>query len=136
MDRDDRILDMLRELTTRIVVLEKEKDDATPGPRVQLFFQQMIGPFEKSVQGIERAVEKQATQMASIAEQSEELYQAHKSFLTKEQERKDAEQEAKSIPATLKRWGVYAGALGSILAVFKVVGTLIDAYMKAHGFTP
>jgi hypothetical protein len=133
---EERIIDMLQEIKTRVVILEKEKDDATPGPRVQLFFKQMVEPIERSVQGIERAVEKQAGQVATLTDQSKELYQAHKDFLVREQQRKDAEAARNTIPATLLRWGAYAGALGGIWLVFKVLGILLDAYLKARGFTP
>ena len=131
---------MLHAIDRRLTVVERERDDAIPGPRVQLFVQQTIAqaiaPIEKAVQGIERAVEKQATQMATLTDKSEELYDAHKGFLTKEQERKDAEAKYKSTSATLLRWGAYASAAGGVLGVFKVLGALIDGYLKAHGFTP
>lgn len=133
---DERVIEMLQQLTTRVALLEKEKEDATPGPRVQLFVQKTIEPMEKAVQGIERAVEKQAAQMEALAGKSEELYEAHKAFLAKEQTRKDEEAARKTIPATLLRLGAYASALGGVLGVFKIVGALIDGYLKAHGFTP
>lgn len=133
---EERIIDMLHAIDRRLTVVEREQDDATPGPRVQLFVKQNIEPIEKAVQGIERAVEKQAGQMETLGEKSEELYEAHKEFLRKEQERKDKEAERKTVPATLLRLGAYAGALGGIWTVFKIVGALVDSYLKAHGFTP
>lgn len=133
---DDRILDMLHAIDRRLTVIEREKDDAVPGPRVQLFVKSHIEPIEKAVQGIERSVEKQAVQMGSLTEKSEELYEAHKAFLTKEQERKDKEAEEKTLGATLKRWGTIAASLGSIWLLFKIAGTLVDAYLTARGFKP
>lgn len=133
---DERIVEMLHAIERRLTVVEHEREDAIPGPRVQLFVKQNIEPIERAVQGIERAVEKQSAQMESLGAKSEELYEAHKEFLRREQERKDKEAERKTIPATLLRLGAYAGALGGIWTVFKIVGTLIDGYLKAHGFTP
>ena len=78
---EERIIEMLQDIKTRVAILEREKDDATPGPRVQLFVQKTIEPIEKAVQGIERAVEKQSAQMQILGEKSEELYEAHKEFL-------------------------------------------------------
>ena len=133
---EERIVDLLQELKTRVVILEREKDDAAPGPRVQLFVREVIKPIETAVNGIERAVEKQAAQMSGLAEQSEELYEAHKSFLSKEQARKDEEAKEKTLTATVKRWGAISAAIGSIWFLFRIGGTLLEAYLKAHGFTP
>jgi hypothetical protein len=133
---EDQLKDMLHALERRLVVVEHEREDAIPGPRVQLFVKQNIEPIEKAVQGIERAVERQSAQMELLGEKSEELYEAHKEFLKQEQVRKDAEAKAKTVPATLLRLGAYAGALGGIWTVFKIVGILIDGYLKARGFTP
>lgn len=133
---DERVLEMLQEIKTRVTILERESADAIPGPRVQLFVKQNIEPIEKAVQGIERAVERQSAQMSSLAEKSEELYEAHKAFLAKEQERRDAAEKEKTLSATLKRWGTIAASLGSIWLLFKIAGTLVDAYLTARGFKP
>lgn len=134
-DANERIIEMLHAIDRRLTVVEREKDDAIPGPRVQLFVKQNIEPIERAVQGIERAVERQSAQMESLGGKSGELYEAHKEFLRREQERKDKEAEAKTLGATLKRWGAIAGSIGAMFTVFRVVGTLLESYLKAHGFT-
>ena len=133
---EDRLLDMLHAIDRRLTVVEREQDDAVPGPRVQLYVKQNIEPIERAVQGIERSFEKQAAQMSSLATKSEELYEAHKAFLENEQKRKDKEAEDKTISATIKRWGAIAASVGTILTVLKVAGTLIDAYLKSRGLAP
>lgn len=133
---EDRIMEMLQEIKTRVALLEADKDDAVPGPRVQLFVREVIKPIESSVSGIERSVERQAAQMEGLAKQSGELYEAHKKFLAQEQERKEAEAREKQLGPTLKRWGAIAGAIGGIWFAFRIAGTLLEAYLKAQGFTP
>jgi uncharacterized protein YoxC len=133
---DERIIEMLQDIRTRVTVLEKEKDDAIPGPRVQLFVKQTIEPIQKAVEGIERAVERQSTQMENLASKSEDLYEAHKAFLDIEQKRKEKEAEEKTLGATLKRWGAIAASVGSIWLVMRLLGTLLEAYMKSHGLAP
>lgn len=133
---EDRILEMLHAVERRLSLVEREQSDATPGPRVQLFVKTTVESIERTIQGIERTIEKQAEQVGSLSEKSEELYEAHKEFLRKEQERKEAEAKQKTVPATLLRLGAYAGALGGIWTVFKIVGILIDSYLKSRGFTP
>jgi cytochrome c-type biogenesis protein CcmH/NrfG len=133
---DERILEMLHAIERRLTVVEHEREDAIPGPRVLLLVKQHIEPIEKAVQGIERSVERQSTQMETLAEKSEELYEAHKQMLKKEQEQKDKEAEERTLGATLKRWGAIAASIGGIWFVFRIAGTLIEAYLRSRGITP
>ncbi len=126
---------MLRDLETRVILLENEKDDAIPGPRVELFVARLVEPIKASVTGIERSIERLASEGQRTAKDARELYDSYKEMLKKEQARKDKEAEDKTVAATLKRWGAVAGAVGGIWFAFRIAGTLLEAYLKAHGFT-
>jgi hypothetical protein len=134
-EKQERIIEMLRELETRVVLLEKEKEDAIPGPRVELFVHRVVEPIKISVSGIERSIERIASEGQKTAEDARELYESYKDMLKREQARKDKEAEDKTVAATLKRWGAIAAAVGGIWFVFRIAGTLLEAYLKAHGFT-
>lgn len=134
-DNQERITAMIRDLETRVILLEQEKDDARPGPRVELFVQRVVEPIKASVSGIERSIERLAAEGQKTAQDSRELYDSYKEMIKKEQERKDEEAKEKQLVPTLKRWGAIAGAVGGIWFAFRIAGTLLESYLKANGFT-
>lgn len=125
-ERLDKVFEMLREMTTRLTVLEREKDDAVPGPRVRLFVSEVVSPIKESVGKIEGSI-------ARMADESKELYEAHKAFISAEQKRKEDEAKERTLGATLKRWGAISAAVGSILVLLRVTGTLIELWIQARG---
>lgn len=121
-----RIDSRVQSIDSRVMLLEREKDDATPGPRVKLFVTEVVSPIQKSVDKIELSISK-------LADESKELYDAHKAFIDAEQKRKDKEAEEKTVGKTVIRWGAVAGAIGAIWFLFRIAGSLIDAYIQTRG---
>ena len=117
---------MVAKLAERVSNLEVVKDDAVPGPRVRLFVTEVVQPIKESVGKIEGSITR-------LAEESKELYDAHKAFIDAEQKRKEKEQEERTVSATLKRWGAVSGAVGAIWLLFRVVGTIIEVYIQSRG---
>lgn len=124
-DDMNRVLEMVQRIDTRLTLLESAKEDAAPGPRVRLFVTEVISPIKESVSEIKTA-------MKTLTDESKELYEAHKAFINAEQKRKEDEAKEKTLGATLKRWGAISAAVGSILVLLRVAGTILELYIQGR----
>ena len=126
-DTDMRqVLEMLHAIDRRLTVVERDRDDAVPGPRVKLFVAEVIAPIKESVGEIKNS-------MRTMADESRELYEAHKAFIAAEQKRKEEDQKEKTLKATLLRWGAISAAVGSILVALRIAGTFLELWIQARG---
>lgn len=127
-----RAIDMLQQLTTRVSLLEHEKEDAAPGPRVKLFVTEVVAPIKDSVAEIKVAIKDTNSAMQQMAMESKELYEQHKSFLDSEQKRREKEMEGRTATGLVKKYLPIVTLVGAVIALFRVLGTAIEFYLAAR----
>lgn len=90
------------------------------------YLQQVVQPIERSVQQIEYAIKSQS-------ESTNELYEAHKKMMEKDEQRKQKEFDERTFFGLAKKWLPLAAGVVALVTLFRVIGTWLEIYLQTKG---
>jgi hypothetical protein len=120
MPENDRLWDKVTAMEIEISRIVTRLDNHQPTIA-------LVGQLEKSVARIEQSV-------ASLSDDARNLFAAHDTLLKEKANTERAELLAKTPLGLVKRYGPVVGFIVGCTAVYRVLGTIAEGWLRSHGF--
>lgn len=85
------------------------------------------------LQPVQESLVRMETSVSQLTQDAKELFDAHKEMLRERGERERAEWMEKTPLGIVKRYAPAVGFLLALVALFRVIGTAIELWLKARG---